>query len=239
MAKPEPQLNLSHRLGRRLLRVLINVLGAVALLMLVLALTPLPGYALRWLSHAGPESATDPDVIVLMGGGGIPSETGLMRSYETATQARRHPKARVILAMPFEPGETNGRPGAVVRELILRGVDADRITQEGQGRHTREQALLVWNMVGGKNPPAVLVVSSPEHVRRSVLAFRKVGFPQVRGVGTHGQMLVADLSLSHGRLPNPAQTTLLRYHIWEGVIVEIRVLREVTALLYYKLQGWI
>lgn len=239
MAKPEPQLNLSHRLGRRLLRVLINVLGAVALLMLVLALTPLPGYALRWLSHAGPESATDPDVIVLMGGGGIPSETGLMRSYETATQARRHPKARVILAMPFEPGETNGRPGAVVRELILRGVDADRITQEGQGRHTREQALLVWNMVGGKNPPAVLVVSSPEHVRRSVLAFRKAGFPQVSGMGTHSQVLEADLSLAQGRLPRPDQTTLLRYQVWEGVILQIRVLREGTALLYYKLKGWI
>ena len=43
MAKPEPELNLSHRVGRRLLRLLINALGVMALLMLVFALTPLPG----------------------------------------------------------------------------------------------------------------------------------------------------------------------------------------------------
>ena len=239
MAKPEPELNLSHRVGRRLLRLLINALGVMALLMLVFALTPLPGVAYHWLGRAGSDSAASPDVIVMMGGGGIPSESGLMRCYETAVQAKRHPKARVILAMPFEPGETNGRPGAVVRELIQRGVDADRISQEGKGRHTREQAAAVWKMVGGKKPPVVMVVSSPEHVRRSVLAFRKAGFPQVSGMGTHSQVLEADLSLAQGRLPRPDQTTLLRYQVWEGVILQIRVLREGTALLYYQLKGWI
>lgn len=239
MPRNEPDTNLIHRMGRRLAGLAIHVLGMLALLMLVLAFTPVPGWALAWLGRDGRTGEPDPGVIVMMGGGGVPSESGLMRCYETAVQARLFPKARVILAMPFEPGETNGRPGAVQRELMVRGVEAGRIRQEGQGRHTREQAVQVWDMVGGKHPPAVLVVSSPEHVRRSVLAFRRAGFPDVAGAGTRSQALEADLSLSGGGLPNPAETTLVRYRVWENLIVQIRVLREGVALAYYWIKGWI
>ena len=239
MANREPDTNLAHRLGRHGLRVLITGLGLATLVMLVLTLTPVPWWAYAWLSRAPHNEPGPAEVIVMMGGGGIPSDSGLMRSYETAVQARRHPKARVILAMPFEPGETNGRPGAVVQELVLRGVAAERITQEGHGRHTREQAVAVWKMVGGRAPPAVLVVSSPEHIRRSVLAFRKAGFTEVRGVGAQAQRLEADLRLADGRWFDLARTTLVRYHIWEGLLTQVKVLREAAALAYYKVQGWI
>lgn len=242
MAKPPPpDVNLTHRLGRFFLRRLISTLGVLTLLLLLLALTPLPGWAYGWLGRSGGDAPGAPEVIVMMGGGGIPSESGLMRCYETAAQAAHHPKARVMVAMPLEPGETNGKPSAVVREIMLRGVERGRIAQEGRGRHTREQALEVWKMTeGSHHPPALLIVSSPEHIRRSVLAFRKVGFRQVGGAGAYSQHLQADLSLpSTSPVPNPAHSELFRYRVWENVEVEIRVLRELTALLYYRVRGWI
>lgn len=242
MAKPPPpDVNLPHRLGRFFLRRLIHALGVLTLVLLLLALTPLPGLAYGWLGRAAGDAPNAPDVIVMMGGGGIPSESGLMRCYETAVQATHYPKARIIVAMPREPGETNGKPSAVVREIMLRGVDRSRIAQEGRGRHTREQALELWKMTdGARHAPAILVVSSPEHIRRSVLAFRKAGFKQVGGAGAYSQHLQADLSLpSASPVPNPAHSELLRYRVWENVGVEIKVLRELTALLYYRIRGWI
>lgn len=241
MAKNAPELNLTHRILRLGLRVLIQVLGGLALLMWLLALTPLPGLAYGWLGRVEAPPAGAPELIVMMGGGGIPSESGLMRCYATAALARQHAKARVMVAMPFEPGEGPGRPSAVVQELMLRGVEKSRITQEGAGRHTREQALKVWTLAGGeKRQPVVTVVSSPEHIRRSALSFRRVGFAKVGGAPAFSQHLEANLALTEsGTMPNPAHSVLLRYRMWDNLLLEIKVLRECTALLYYRVRGWI
>ena len=241
MAKPAPELNLFHRVLRLGLRVLIQMLGVLALLMWLLALTSLPGMAYGWLGRVSDPPAGPPELIVMMGGGGIPSESGLLRCYATAVQAHQHAKARVIVAMPYEPGEGPGRPSAVVQELMLRGVEKSRITQEGAGRHTREQALKVWALAGGdRKQPTVCVVSSPEHIRRSALAFRKAGFTKVAGAPAFSQHLQADQTLTEPTtLPNPAHSVLLRYRMWDNLLLEIKVLREYTALLYYRVRGWI
>jgi uncharacterized SAM-binding protein YcdF (DUF218 family) len=240
MAKNQNELNLPYRLVRTSLRMLIQLLGLVTLLMLVLALTPLPWKAYGWLSRAGEKLVDSPDVIVMMGGGGIPSESGLSRCYEVAVQARRHPKARVVVAMPLEPEETNGL-SRVLGELAFRGVERSRLGQEGRGRHTREQALEVWKMLDGAHrQPSVMVVSSPEHIRRSAKAFRKAGFKKVGGAAAFGQALKANVTLPHeGALPDPAQSVLFRYRFWDNLMVQVRVLREFTALAYYRAKGWI
>ncbi len=243
MPSSSSDLNVAHRAGRLILAWIIRILGVLALVMLLLALTPLPRLVYDWLGHVPEAFSGSPDYIVLMGGGGIPSESGLMRCYETAAQADRHPRARVLVAMPREPDEPEGQPGAVARELMFRGVDRSRIVQEGRGRHTREQAVNAWALVGGPGKdPALLVVSSPDHVRRSVLAFRRAGFARVAGAGAFGQDLQADLRLPDepgSTLPNPAHSILLRYRLWENLGMELDVFRELTALLYYRVRGWI
>lgn len=231
----------------RWMRGALQALGAVMALAILAALLGLPWPVYRWLYEvdAGVDGA--PDVIVMMGGGGIPSESGLTRAWQTAREAARFPKARVVVAMPFEPGEGGTNRSAVVRELMLRGVSEARLEQEGQGRHTREQALRLRAMLEGRQDQVrVLVVTSPEHVRRSVLAFRKAGLAKVRGRPVLQQELKADLV--YGEKPSLkdlksdsliGHSLMLRYRFWDNLLLEIKVARELAALAYYKAKGWI
>lgn len=239
MAKNQSELNLTHRALRRGFHLLIQALGVATLIMLTLALTPLPSKVQDWLAGGGDALVNGPDVIVMMGGGGIPSETGLMRCFAVGVQAHRFPKARVVVAMPFEPDETDG-VSRVMNELIGRGVERGRITQASKGHHSREQAQEVWKLLDGeRKQPTIQIVSSPEHIRRSVMAFRKAGFKTVGGAPAYGYALKADLSLPReGRLPDPAQTVLFRYRFWGSLSCEVRVLRELAALCYYRIKGW-
>ena len=241
MPPSPPELYWIHRLARLLLRRLVGLCGVGALALGLLALTPLPWKAYAWLGRGGDELKGGPAFIVLMGGGGIPSESGLMRCYETALQAQRFPKARVLVAMPYEEGESDAS-NRVADELVLRGVRRDRILRERRGHHTREQAVESFRLLdAGRRQPAMLVVSSPEHVRRSVLAFRKAGFEQVAGAASYGQNLKADLTLTPASrlpVPNPVHSTWLRYRVWDTLAIELRVLRELTALAYYRARGW-
>lgn len=226
---------------------IIRFAGWTALLLFLAAWLGLPWPVYRWLNSDGLASPRpDPDVIVMMGGGGIPSESGLTRAWQTAEEAHRYPSARVMVAMPFEPGESATNRGAVVRELILRGVPEHRLDQEGAGRHTREQAGLVRAMLGARaDAQAILIVTSPEHLRRSVLAFRKAGFDTVMGQGVEYQRLEAAVEITEPASPgiSPGNwvggSLMLRYRIWDNLILEIKVLRELAALAYYRAQGWI
>lgn len=243
---PPPDRN--HAVARALgaaLRVAVRVLGWTALLLLLLAVTPVPSKIHAWLGRDPQPLKGSPDWIVLMGGGGIPSESGLMRAYQTARMAAAHPKARVIVAMPFEAGESSTNLGAVARELALRGVAGERIRQEGAGRHTREQALNVRSMLkAGAREPVLLLVTSPEHMRRSRLAFRKAGFTAVHGASVYSQPLAADVTYGAGgegasRAPAVGRSLTLRYRLWDNLELEVRLLREAAALGYYRLKGWI
>lgn len=220
--------------------------GVLLLVSLLVALLGLPWPVYTWLGRGGPPLSGAPDYIVMMGGGGIPSESGLMRSYQAALMAGQYPQAQVIVAMPFEPGEDDEHPSTVVRELMLRGVVIERITQEGRGRHTREQAVRVRELTrrNGREP-VLLLVTSPEHMRRSLLTFRKAGFRSVHGSSVFGQNLEADLSYQAGDaggrklVPSLGGSLLLRYRLWDNLVVEIKVLRELAALGYYQLKGWL
>ncbi len=228
-------------------RGLIRTFGWTALGLFLAAWLGLPWPVYRWLSGDGRAlPRPDPDVIVMMGGGGIPSESGLTRAWQAAVEARRHPAARVIVAMPYEPGEGATNRGAVQRELILRGVPEHRLDQEGAGRHTREQAVRVRAMLGpGGETGVVMIVTSPEHVRRSVLAFRRAEFRNVVGRGVEYQALEAELDYGgagRSALDPDAWiggSLMLRYRIWDNLVLEIKVLRELAALVYYKARGWI
>lgn len=219
--------------------------GVVFVTILALCFTPYPWRAYTWLARDGHVLKSAPDVLVLMGGGGIPSETGLMRSYVVAQMARIHPNALVAVAMP----DTNDVSCIRMREeLILRGIQPDRIVWEDRGRNTREQAMRLRTMLYADGmEPAVLVITSPNHVKRCLLTFRKAGFHEVAGLAEFGESLTADMHYERedlgGKpaipLPDIGRTYTFRYAFWNNLGYQMRVLHELTGLAYYRVMGWI
>lgn len=232
---------------KRFLDSILRFLGVVFLVVLISAVLGLPWKIYGWLGRdiGGFEGA--PDVIVMMGGGGIPSESGLMRTWQTAREAMRYPKARILVAHPIEEGENDKNPNPIVKELILRGVPESRIFREGKGRHTREQADRARELLDGmEDRVRLMIVTSPDHLRRSILSFQKAGFKHVRGRGVAPQEIVADLAYGErpeSRIPSAeaiiGHSMTLRYRIWDNLGLTVRVTRELVALAYYRAKGWI
>lgn len=233
------------RLVQRGFRVLVGGAGLVFLTMLALCFTPYPWRAYAWLARDGHVLASPPEVLVLLGGGGIPSESGLMRSYVLARMARAHPNAMVAVAMP----DTNDVSCIRMREeLILRGIQPERIMWEDQGRNTREQALRLRDMLYADGmEPAVLVVTSPNHLKRTLLTFRKAGFHDITGVAEFGESLTADMHYERedlgGKpavpLPDIGRSYTFRYAFWNNLSYQMRVLHELAGMAYYRVMGWI
>ncbi len=217
--------------------------GAAALIALALLFTPWPSRMFYALADGGPALAEEPDYIVLLGGAGMPSESGLMRAYYTAEVARRFRNASVIIAMPDTNDVSTIR---LAEELVLRGVKRERIVFEGLGRNTREQALNVARMLHADGErPSLLIVTSPEHILRAVKCFRNVGFAEVGAVAADTVTGGANLRYSGGDLgaakgvPDVGGRIEIRYGIWNNLVWVARALREYAALAYYKFEGWI
>ena len=230
---------------RLLFGVLIRVLGFFTLLVLIAAFTSIPWKMFEWLSGGADPLKGDPAYIVLLGGGGIPSESGLIRSYYTAEAAARFPRAKIVVAMPGSLTDTNSSLAKMRDELVMRGVAKQRLLAEDKGRHTREQADNCLKLLHlASNQPPVLLVSSPEHVRRALRSFQKAGFTNVHGAAAFPEAVEVDLrfetpELKAKHVPDVGESLTLRYRFWDNLGLEVRCLREFAALGYYKLMGWI
>lgn len=197
---------------------------------------------------AGAKRFTPPDTeyIVLLGGGGIPSEASLIRTYHAAQAALAFPEAKVIIALPSDASDSTSSIRLMAKELELRGVSSDRILYEDQGKNTRSQAVHIQELFFEKNLMAkLLVVTSPYHMLRSVSVFEKVGFKTVGGYPAYEKANKKDSSFNplktggHTYIPEINDQPGIRYSLWAGLQKEILVLREYAALGYYKLKGWI
>jgi uncharacterized SAM-binding protein YcdF (DUF218 family) len=228
-------------LGRWLRRGLL-VLGGLVLVVWALCFTNVPWRWYRWLSAHEFTLREPPDYIVVLGGGGIPSESGLMRSYAAAAAAREFTEAMVVVAMPdARDPSTRG----MLDEIVLRGIKRERLMLEDQGRNTWEQARHLRRMLAGDGvEPAVLLITSPDHMRRAVGALRKAGFRAVGSRPADSVAVAADLSIEPaaelgGRAGVPNVGSLqLRYGVWNNFGLLNRCVRESTALLYYRAEGW-
>lgn len=245
-----------RRLGV-LIRILLLASGGGALLYAALQFSPWPWRAYKHLSGLpGPDSGP-PAAILLMGGSGIPGESGLMRTFYAAEAARRHPGAEVLVAMPLD-AEHSESSRAYLDELRLRGVAADRLHMLSGGRNTREQALrLVEYTASRTGPPHILIVTDPEHVRRTAACLRKAFAEQRRTVAL-AALPAFPLSIDdplpwraaeldapgagpavRAAVPDIGGSLHLRYNVWANLGYTHDALREAAALLYYRLRGWI
>jgi uncharacterized SAM-binding protein YcdF (DUF218 family) len=64
---------------------------------------------------------------------------------------------------------------AMQRALIQLGVRADRILLESDSKNTRDEAILVKRMLADRGVTDFVLVTSPLHMRRSMLAFEQQG----------------------------------------------------------------
>jgi len=228
----------------RILRNFLVLFGLIFLICIALAFTTLPYWGYHWLGTSKSELATQPQTLVLLGGGGMPSESNLMRSWYMEKAARTFTRANIVIAMPGDLSDSLSTPQLMKKELELRGIQPNRISFENEGTNTRAQALNCQGLIKMQTP--ILLVTSPEHMRRAVLCFRKAGFEKVNALpafenATEANLAFADDTLGGNTLliPDVGHNINMRYQLWNHLKYEILIAREMTALAYYKLRGWI
>ncbi len=230
----------------RILKYILLLSGALFLTFFILCFTHAPHL---WIYRLGPTNADirrPPDFIIVMGGAGMPSESALIRTYYGSNLARHFKNAKVIIALP---GDTTDSVSSVVlmkKEMVMRGIRAERIMLEPNGTNTRAEALNVAFMLRGQKQPALAIVTSPEHMRRSTLCFRKIGFLKVDGLAAFSNPIEAGLTFEDYKLggrdwmiPDIGSNLMVRYKFWLQARNLEAVIREVMALGYYKVKGWI
>lgn len=233
------------RLLFRLVRAVLVAAGLFLILVVALAGTKFPWNWYGSMAHPGRNADRPPDVLVMMGGGGIPSESGLMRSWKAAEAARLFTNALVVIAMPDDGTETPTY--GIGHELVLRGVDPARLRREPTGRNTREQAVAVFAMFqpAPERPLTLGLVTSPEHMKRTWLTFRKAGFDHLVALPSWPEAIKVDMRYDEAELGAPSLGGLvggndfLKYKIWDNIGLMMRCTRETIAIWYYRAMGWI
>ena len=238
--------NLKNRFWN-ILRLILISFGVFFMVMLVLSFTTLPFWGYYWLGTSKSKITEKPDYIVLLGGGGMPSESNLMRAFFVFKAAQESPESRIVISCPGDTADSNSTARLIAAELISKGIDPHRIFYEQTGTNTRMEALQMQKFNGEQlTSKAILLVTSPEHMRRAILVFRKVGFTRISALPAFENALEADLVFKDDELggnkrfiPNVGGNISLRYQFWNHLKYEILIAREMTALGYYWLRGWI
>jgi uncharacterized SAM-binding protein YcdF (DUF218 family) len=235
---------------KRLKKILLAaflLLGAIFSIILFLSFTSLPYWGYYWLGTSQSKLTEKPDYIVLLGGGGMPSESNLMRAFFVYKAAKESPDSRIVISIPGNPFDSLSTARKVANELIEKGIDKQRILFEQKGTNTRSEAMQLrqFNNENLTIKP-ILLVTSPEHMRRAVLTFKKAGFTRINALPAFENASEANLFFDDDKLggqkllvPDIGKNTSVRYLFWNHLKYEILIARELAALTYYKLRGWI
>jgi uncharacterized SAM-binding protein YcdF (DUF218 family) len=229
--------------GRRPRRWGVGWLSALALLYWTLAL-PATASALERLVDSGQEplaavAGDQGQVAILVLGGGSetfrargmafssPSEPTALRSLEAARIYRLAGDALVIASGGPGGGSDRGEPeSTVIRRLLeAHGVPAERIREESVASSTREEAVILAEMLAGTESDRVIVVTSPSHMRRALGTLAAAG---VHAIGSP--------SLEHTETRRAVSCCLPS----EQALGDSRqAIREMMALVYYGARGWL
>ena len=241
------------RFAVRALRSLLAVAGAAAVVLAALQFTSLPWKAYSRLAEdgVGESEGWTPTHILVLGGSGVPGESALMRLWYTAEAAREWPEAPVWMALPCD-GDAAAQ--AYADELALRGVEAERCAPQACGRNTREQAVALVQDLESEGSTRVLVVTSPEHVRRACATIRRAAQEAGAAVEVRGKpafnlsvdepppgeaQVETEVAEESAPVADLGSGQVLRYNIWSNARYTLDATREYVALLYYRMRGWI
>ena len=225
----------------KVLKYLLMVNGIIFLFFFSLAFTRIPFDIQWWLGTSENQYSFSPDYIVMMGAGGMPEGENLIRLFYTLQAGRTYRDAKIILAQSIDTAVSN----YMRTELIHHNIDSTRIIVENEGTNTRSQALAVAAHNKNITEKKILLITSPVHMKRAVKVFRKIGFRNVGGESCFAQSVFPDLRYNYMKiggkpyLPDVSGAIKIRYSFWNYLSTEIGCLREFSAMIYYKLNGWI
>ncbi|MCE1201573.1 MAG: YdcF family protein [Bacteroidia bacterium] len=216
------------------------VAGSIALLMFALSFTDLPWYAYYHLGTSQISRNIEADYIIVMGAGAVPGHHALLRCWYAAKATAQLPEAQLIVALPADSNTTETDHDRMIEELVLRGIAPERIISEKKGRNTFTQATNIRKII--TNPDSrLLLITSPEHMYRSIKTFRKAGFSHVNGLPTFEAAFDNALLIEPGSKKKDRklseQNLDLRYNMWSYLQYQIIVLREYAAIAWYVLTG--
>ena len=221
------------------IKILFFILGFVFVVILVLAFTSAPFYMYYNLGKSPNQNGDlkTPQMVMMFGGAGMPSEDNLMRLYHTAALAR-HYDVPVLLIHPKD-----SLCQAEMTRLLHQG-GVDKVAYMTSGSNTRSQCMELKETHPQLIEKQLLVVTSPEHVRRTVKSLNKVGFSNVVGVAAYPATVDFDLSLKKQKLGGnnavpSVENVKMRYTFFNYLKLEITCIREYLALGYYRIKGWI
>lgn len=228
----------------KFLKRLTIVSGMVFLLMIVLSFTDYPYDIYHWLGTSRSEITVVPDYIVVMGAGGMPGPGGLMRSFYARKAALAFPEAQIIIALPTG---RHALPGSdawkMYKQISREQLHPGRFRFETRGTNTHSQACRIREMHGLSPDSRLLIVTSPEHMYRCILTFEKCGFRQVNGLPTFSAGFDSRLLLSDDKAkkctPPSDRNIDIRYNMWSYLKLQISLLREGAALVWYRLNGYL
>jgi uncharacterized SAM-binding protein YcdF (DUF218 family) len=219
-------------------------LGLLFTIMLILSFTTWPYWRIYDLATCESEYDFTPDIIVVMGGSGMPSKSALIRTYHAAKLAKEFPASEVLIALPDSLQKEESPLYKMKNELKLRGVK-NTISFESKGTNTRSQSINIWKDLSQNKQAKLLIVSAPEHMYRSIKSFKKVGFKQVGGHPAFESDLQVSLDYDSKKIggnkniPDIGKNKQLRYQFWNHLIYEVELAREYFAIFYYYLNDWI
>ncbi len=228
----------------RLFKIFVFALGITFLMMIILSFTDYPYLVYHWLGTHNSEITETPDYIVVMGAGGMPGPEGLMRCHFAALSAEEFQDAKVLVALPsdddnFQDSDTY----QMFKEINIKGIDSTRFIFETKGTNTYFQAMEIYKLLKGKPNKNLLIVTSPEHMHRCILSFKKCGFEHVAGYSSFEHSYDENLLLTKKERSKKMQdinrNVNLRYNMWNYLKYEIIIMREMFAIGWYKINGYI
>jgi len=208
------------------IRAFLALTGLVTLMALLLAFTGVHKRGAKWLATANYSS--DCDFIALLPAGAIPGPTMLMRAYQAVEEYKKNPRAKIVISHKTGEPMEKSTIWSIREELILRGVPESAILLEKKATNTAEHARYIRDgAFGDYRKDSYLIVTSPTHVRRSVMSFKAAGFAHVYAIAAKPRAGVEKMGSNH----------FLRYDIWYSLMQEIEIVREFVAIAYYKISG--
>jgi uncharacterized SAM-binding protein YcdF (DUF218 family) len=111
-------------------------------------------------------------------------------------------------------------------ELVARGIPDDKIWVESVSPDTHEQAIRLSDLLRGQGIDSFVLVTSPSHMRRALGAFAAMGMHPIPSAAVAARR-------ARGLEPSIFLPSA------DGLDSSQAAAREVLALIYYSLRGWL